>query len=410
MIGEREALRAELERLADRGRHPALNLTNLADLDTDDDDWHGLDYDLDESRLSEEQRRVARVRRGAVVYAAHLIVDDCLADLRDLAMASETTPPNLSSGDSTPSALAGAAPDSFVWRYFPPRFRRAYTHDFFDGVLVSAVKVAYDLARPDGGRAACIAEEFILNAISHIAIDVLQDVGIDSGSIDLPGLLLEDLDFENYFDADMDGIEDDPAAQLDHGMWIPNVNDWFSPFSSGRIVHPVVETASTTPGVHDLNQRVSSDDDLAVVRDTTRIDDPRPITSLDPVSDVVRLARAAADPAGVGDRKAAVWVPDPGVPESSFADLVRICGDSSSGRLTWEPHEGADVVRTDEVIVFSPHRHFPLGDDEPWADVAVTGSLMAVPLSAVAAFQPDPDVRARWEAAFSDLFSPGDDQ
>ena len=66
------------------------------------------------------------------------------------------------------------------------------------------------------------------------------------------------------------------------------------------------------------------------------------------------------------------------------------------------------MVRTDSVIEFSPHRHFPVGSDQPWANVAITGVLMAVPLSAVVSFRPDPEVRRRWEKVFNNLLAPPD--
>jgi hypothetical protein len=74
---------------------------------------------------------------------------------------------------------------------------------------------------------------------------------------------------------------------------------------------------------------------------------------------------------------------------------------SLSGWLTWEPHEGADMTRTDSVVMFVPHRNFPAGKDQPWAEVATTGVVMCVP--AVVWYRPDPDVRRSWEAAFSGL-------
>jgi hypothetical protein len=68
-------------------------------------------------------------------------------------------------------------------------------------------------------------------------------------------------------------------------------------------------------------------------------------------------------------------VADDTAPEESFAALVVAVSrtEEGSGWLTWEPHEGADTVRTDAVVFFAPHRHFPLGEDEPWADTALGG-------------------------------------
>ena len=51
-------------------------------------------------------------------------------------------------------------------------------------------------------------------------------------------------------------------------------------------------------------------------------------------------------------------------------------------------------MRTQPVLWFRPHRHFPVGVDQPWAEVTATLTILFVPLSAVVAFQPDPSVRA----------------
>jgi hypothetical protein len=78
--------------------------------------------------------------------------------------------------------------------------------------------------------------------------------------------------------------------------------------------------------------------------------------------------------------------------------------DEGSGWPTWEPHEGADTIRTDAVVFFAPHRHFPLGDDEPWADAALGGGcLVGVPLKYVVNYRTDPQVRRRWNDAFANL-------
>jgi hypothetical protein len=97
---------------------------------------------------------------------------------------------------------------------------------------------------------------------------------------------------------------------------------------------------------------------------------------------------------------------------SSFDDLVTLveaAGNAGSGWLTREPHEGADAVRTDAVVVFQPHRHFPIGADQAWVDVSFGGMMMAIPLSAVVSYRPDAEVRQRWENLFSSLTSGTDE-
>jgi hypothetical protein len=59
-------------------------------------------------------------------------------------------------------------------------------------------------------------------------------------------------------------------------------------------------------------------------------------------------------------------------------------------------------VRTDPVVMLTPRRHFPVGDDEPWLSAAVGGNhILAVPLRFVVSYRPDPDVRRQWNEKFA---------
>lgn len=89
------------------------------------------------------------------------------------------------------------------------------------------------------------------------------------------------------------------------------------------------------------------------------------------------LARRTEQPHSLGQ-----WIASESDPEGSFSELVRVTTLSThgSGWISWEPHEGADTIRTDRVITFSPHRHFPIGHDEPWAEAAIgIGRIIARP-------------------------------
>jgi hypothetical protein len=372
-----EELRRELDVLADRAQHPSLELERFID-----------DYDEEDEPDQDELTR-ARRRRGAVLYAVNMLTEACLTDQVTLDW-------DLESGQLTD----GSDPtDSFVWEAFPPRFRRAYDAGFFAKVLVTTIKVGYDLARPGAGMPSCVAEEIIIDAVCRTAEQVMDEAKIGRPWMALSEMLLEDTDFEVLFDADMDGIEHDPAAQRNLGMWVPDVTDWFAPFNPDRVVHPFVESTPTGPHAHDLGRLLTSDDLHAQAHDSTITDNPAHISGLNAASEAVSLARAAEQP-----HPDVAWVPDPSAPESSYARLLEFVSPPGSGWLTWEPHENADTVRTDGVIHFEPHRHFPVGDDQPWAAVAVTGVMMYVPLSVVVSYRPDPEVRERWERAFSNLF------
>jgi hypothetical protein len=133
------------------------------------------------------------------------------------------------------------------------------------------------------------------------------------------------------------------------------------------------------------------------------VDDPAPLTGLDAISDTVQQARDEQEAWRDG-----VWVPDPRRAEQSFAGLRTLTGGQTvSGWLTWAPEEGSDLIRTQPVIHFQPHRHFPAAPGQPWAEVTQTSVIIYVPLSAVVAFRIDPAVRRSWEQTWSNLFTPG---
>jgi hypothetical protein len=379
---------AELERLAGRVRHPELGLVSFlaGPVEVGQSDPDPDEVDLVAAGASPVQVHRARLRRAAVVYAANEVVERCVDDLTLLGWDGETGLP----------LDEGEAGESFVWGFFPPRFRSSYTRDFAIKVLVTAGKVAYDLARPDAGPAACIAEELILNAICVMTAQVLAEAGLERPWVDPSELLLEDTDFEYLFEAGMDGIESDPAAQANLRMWIPGPADWFTPFNDERIVHPYCHSEQSQPGAHDLHPLLDQDTG-GQARDPAVVDDPRPLTGLGSVSDAVRAARDEQDRSDPH-----LWVPDPGAPEVSYARLVALTGAGAvSGWLTWQPNRGSDAVRTQPVVGLRAHRHYPVGADQPWAEVTATLAMLHVPLAAVVAFRPDPAVRERWEQAWN---------
>jgi hypothetical protein len=197
----------------------------------------------------------------------------------------------------------------------------------------------------------------------------------------------------------MDGLENDPAQQAAVGVDVMPGQDWFTPFNDTRIVHPYTETSPGPELLHDLLQRLSAEAGHADVLESDAIDDPTPITSLAPGSVTVALVRSA----GVADR--GLWIPDDSDRERSFAALVAASSSGGgSGWLHWEPYGGADTVRAEPVIELIPHRHFPVGEDEPWVQAAVGGGrILAIPLRFVVTYRPDPTVRKRWEQVVSDL-------
>lgn len=378
-----EALRSSMKTASEQVRHPSLSLDFFVSSNYLDVLNENQDGSLD--GIPDTELEAAQIRRGSVMLAARQVIDQCILDLLELHFSDEGTPD-----------AAGRAEESFVYEEFPRRHRQAYSQLFFQKVLVTAVKVAQDLADPNGGEAACTAEEIIGRAIGNIATSLCELVELDEPDAHLEDALLEDLDFEDLFDDEMDGIEDDPARQATMGIYVPSVADWFSPFNEGSIVHPFVETKPTQrPSVHDLLRRLTKEDAHQAVFESPQLDSPTPITGLRPVSEAVALARQAA--ATKSDPN--MWVADDTDPERSYIALRGAAehGDGGSGWLTWEPYEGADFVRTDPVVSFTPHRHFPLGQDHPWIWAAVGGGrLLAIPLTVIVSYLPDAKVQQRW--------------
>lgn len=388
-----DALAGVLEALAAASadaRHPGLRLSCFVAEPPDGDvlDDPGTLDDLAET-VPAHIRRHAEMRRGALIVAAMQVIEQCLDDLQELTFDEEGMP--------DPERAA----ESVVFEAFPPRHRSAYTRRFFRDVLVVAVKVGSDLADPNGGPAACTAEEILRSHFSSQAVALCERAGLGAPWFEPDEILLEDGDFETLYDDAMDGIEDDPAYQAAISLEIAPVTEWFTPFNRHRIVHPYVRTEPSPAGqLHDLRQRLGElTREQAEALDWTRVDDPAPLGGLNPISEVVALARAVARDEAAED----TWVADPEQAEDSFGDLVRATtlSASGSGWMTWEPHQGADTVRTAAVITAAAHRHFPVGTDEPYLDVSLGGTLLSVPVSAVVSYRPDPEPRRRWQEAFA---------
>lgn len=372
-----ESERARLAAAKDKARHPALALPNfVGDLKVLPDG-----EEISEDDIPEDERENAELRRAALIVAATDIVDWCIDDIEMVMF------------DENDQADEDSTEESFVFDVFPDRCRRSYGQEFFRKVLVTSVKVATDLADPHGGPAACTAEEIIRHAVGSLAMSLCEEAGLGQPWLHPDEYLLEDAEFELLYREDMDGLEDDPGAQRALGVDLPPVQDWFAPFNPDRAVHPYAETARSAPEVHDLYPRLGHDDDPSVLFDADVIDAAGPIAGFPAGSELVELMRRGAVPAP------GQWVADDSDPEASFAALVAAsAADSGSGWLEWESYEGAETVRSEPVIRLTAHRHFPLGDDEPWVHTAGTaGQMLAIPLRYVVSFRPDPSIREQWE-------------
>ncbi|MBE1467359.1 hypothetical protein [Kibdelosporangium phytohabitans] len=377
-----------------RVRIPSLPLRVFTLYAGDDDDENVTDdeyHDYLPADIPADERDAAHARRGAMMAAANQVVERCITDLQDVEFDDDGLP------DSD------LADGSFVYEEFPPRHRYAYNLAFFRNATVTAVKVAYDLANPGGEPAACTAEEIIRQAIGELALQLCELAGLEQPWLHPEEYFLEDLDFEALYEQDMDGIEEDPGLQARLGIDVSPVEHWFSPFNDTSIVHPYTETTPEEHVLHDLLARFSKASDMRALDTADVVDSPAPLTTMAPGSDVVALARQAATGTAPD-----LWVPNSSDPESSYTALLTACdrSDGGSGWMTWEPFADADTVRTEAVVSLTPHRHFPVGEDEPWIWAAIgRGRLLAIPLRVVVSYRPDSAVGRRWNTG-ADLFGP----
>jgi hypothetical protein len=83
---------------------------------------------------------------------------------------------------------------------------------FLRKLLATTAKVAQDLASDEFTYPGCTAEELVLWAILQEWEVLLDLTDLGQSWTTLSEYLFEDLDFEYLFDADMDGVEDDPLA------------------------------------------------------------------------------------------------------------------------------------------------------------------------------------------------------
>lgn len=385
---EAKDLRARMAAVVDRVRHPNLLLAHFLSREAVYNDDALLDIDDDESQIPTAEREPAELRRAALMAAAEEIIDRCIDDLQVVGFDEDGRLVDLDEAE-----------DTFVFEAFPPRHRGGYDERFFRKVLVTVIKVAQDLADPGGGPAACTAEEIVRRAIGAVAEQWWEIADLGLAILHPDELLLEDADLEFLYENAFDGLENSPADQARMNVDVPSIQDWFTPFNDDRVVHPYTETSpSADQELHDLRLRLRGiSEPLDHLLTAEIIDAAHPLSSLEPGSEIVALARRTSD------RNAPdMWIADESAPEASFAALVDSASraEAGSGWLTWETHQGADTVRTDSVVSFAPHRHFPIGEDEPWADAALGGGrLVAVSLKYVVSYRPDSEVRRRWNDA-----------
>lgn len=356
----------------DQIRHPALQLELFTSDYPDESDLGPGDEQPIQVAAAALPR--ARLRRGALLAAAHLVYDQVLFDLTQAMLG--------------PKA-ANLDEERFVDDHFPQRYAHAYDAEFHRKLLVTVGKVAQDLTDPHAGYPACTAEEMVLAAIIEQWQVLLDLAEIDHAWADLPSYLLQDLDFENLFAPEFDGIEDDPLAHKTTGIDVRPFSQWFAPFNAGDRVHPFAAVQPTPAGsTYDLTH--TSREEHADPHAPT--DQNSILRGLEPISSFVEAARNAADRTDLPR----LVIPDPHDPAGSFAALTAASG--RSGRLSFQLADDGDI-RTEPVLSFTPNRAHP-ATGQCWSEILFFSGRIELPLSALVSFEPDPGVRAEWENVF----------
>lgn len=378
---------------ADRVRTPLLSddafTCGLEDTAWDDDG------ELTRPLTAQEQADI-RARRGALMLAALVIMDEVFDDLETIGF-----DPDLDDPDDKENTLVHRN-DTFIYQAFPPRYRSAYDGVFARKATVSVAKVVADLGSPNGDYPACTAEEIVTHAIIQRAYSLMLEADLidDSMDLDLEGYLLQDTDFRMLFWSQMDGIEDDAASQEALGMFVPSVADWFTPIGPERYPHPYAETARRQPRANTL-PLPRTDEEEAAQHDPGIIDAPTPVTGLAPISAIVELARADARRAN----EPGTWVPDEDNPDASVQALAALMESTQgSGHLTWEANKDSDTIRTDRTVEGTAHPHFP-DPDVPHLSVSTGRGYLNIPLTAVVSWRPDLLVREEWNMHFSSMLT-----
>jgi hypothetical protein len=366
------------DRLAGEVRHPALTLDlftsePLNDADADDgvEDDEAIDAALDPAAL-----QAARRRRGGLMFAANLVFDHILDDL----VVSEED-------------RARLGVERFAGEYLPSRLRHHYDAGFLRKLLATAAKVAQDLASEEFTYPACTAEELVMWAILQEWEVLLDLTDLGPSWTALSEYLFEDLDFEYLFDADMDGVEDDPLAHKTSGIDVRPLAAWFAPFNIGARVHPyAVELhGRDQPVLFDMTRTDEGGHHLTSAVSLTEM--PQTVDGLDPVSDLVAAARRDART----HRAQAEWVPDENDPAGSFAEIAIY--PPTSGILIHQTGPDGELTQV-PVLSFIPQPAHP-STGGCWAEVMYFSGRTELPLAAVVSFTPDPTVYERWNAAFT---------
>ncbi len=185
--------------------------------------------------------REARLAAGSLIWAASTMVDHLFDDLQTLHQSASET--------------AAETDDGFlVLDELPPRYRHRYTELFVRKFLAATVAITSRLTAPQWQPPACVAEELALRMLIREAVATIEAIPgtrADTGWIDaFYDAAFDDVDHEFLYQANMDGIEDDPDLGPP-GMAPMGFHWWFVPFNDERPVPPYVWDEPPTAGSHE---------------------------------------------------------------------------------------------------------------------------------------------------------------
>ncbi|MFF8906303.1 hypothetical protein [Streptomyces olivaceoviridis] len=170
----------------------------------------------------------ARLAAGALVWATDVLVDQLFEDVQTL----------------TEEDTTAAECDGPLWHLedLPARYALQYDSLFARRFLVTVVAMTTHFTDGSFQRLSCVAEELALRLLlneAHVTLETfgLLDDGVLAALEAFADNVYEDMDHEWLYDDSMDGIDESPVGGV-LGVAPMGFKAWFSPFNSGRHVHP----------------------------------------------------------------------------------------------------------------------------------------------------------------------------
>ncbi|OKI00447.1 hypothetical protein A6A06_24660 [Streptomyces sp. CB02923] len=191
-------------------------------LDPEDED--GEEEDVEAGVLPED----AKLAAGALVYGAHLLVDELFQDVQTLTQ--------------TRSNVAECERPLWLLEELPDRYAPEYDAHFARRFLVTAIAMTTRFTHGSFQQLSCLAEELALRLLlreANVSLETfgLMDEGVAAALEAFAENVYEDMDHEWLYDDSVDEIGEDAAGEA-FGVTPMAIGSWFTPFNEGRYVHP----------------------------------------------------------------------------------------------------------------------------------------------------------------------------